>query len=142
MEDYRNRGIQMLGLYFKKERNIKMIEQKIYEYILTRNDTHLVDYYNDIIIEVCIQKGSIKDIWENVLNKKIDWFNVTFEPFQQKIDEYDLFLEKPFEIEDGVIECNRCGSKQTYSYTKQTRSGDEATTVFSVCAKCNAKWKT
>ena len=116
--------------------------KKIHSYILNTRDTHLVDYYNDIIIEICIQKGTVREMWERILKIKIDWGHETFVSFQKKIEEYDLFLEKPFEIEDGVIECGKCGSKQTYSYTKQTRSGDEATTVFSVCAKCNAKWKT
>ena len=40
------------------------------------------------------------------------------------------------------MECNRCGSNKTYSYTKQIRSGDEATTVFAICCKCNNRWTT
>ena len=39
------------------------------------------------------------------------------------------------EIEEGVMECTKCGSKKTYSYTKQTRGGDEATTVFAICSE-------
>ena len=58
------------------------------------------------------------------------------------IEEQDKFIIKPFEVEEGVLECYKCGSNKTYSYTKQTRSGDEATTVFAVCTQCGDKWKT
>ena len=59
---------------------------------------------------------------------------------QNKIKEYNSFILKPFEVDEGVLTCNKCGSNKTYSYTKQTRSGDEATTVFAICSNCNARW--
>ena len=60
---------------------------------------------------------------------------------KDKIKEEESFIITPFEIEEGVLECGKCGSKKTYSYTKQTRSGDESTTVFAVCYKCSRSWK-
>ena len=36
---------------------------------------------------------------------------------------------------------NSDGQCKTYSYTKQTRGGDESTTVFAMCSNCQAKWK-
>ena len=90
-----------------------------------------------------IKRGdALKDILKDIKNGCVLWDVPEMEIYRHKLEEQDDFLENPFEIEDGVIECNKCGSKRTYSYTKQTRSGDEATTVFSVCAKCGAKWKT
>ena len=32
------------------------------------------------------------------------------------------------------------GSNKTLSFTKQTRCGDESTTVFAVCYDCHNKW--
>ena len=58
------------------------------------------------------------------------------------MEEYDSFLIKPFEVDEGVLECNKCGSNKTFSYSKQTRSGDEATTVFATCSNCGTSWKT
>lgn len=37
--------------------------------------------------------------------------------------------------------CRRCGSENTISVGKQTRSLDEPTTVFTTCLTCQNKWK-
>jgi len=146
METYRANGLQTLSNVINKNKNVNIIERKIYEFILISNQTDLIQYYNEIVMDIYIKlkqgTHTVKQIFNDLTYSTIDWGDEKYNTFKKKIEEYDLFLEKPFEIEDGVIQCNRCGSKQTYSYTKQTRSGDEATTVFSICSKCNAKWKT
>jgi len=40
----------------------------------------------------------------------------------------------------GVI-CKKCGSDNVFSESRQTRSGDEATTIFFTCLNCGNKWK-
>lgn len=45
------------------------------------------------------------------------------------------------EVEEGVNECYRCGSKKTISQTVQTRSGDEGATTFVACINCKHRWK-
>lgn len=42
--------------------------------------------------------------------------------------------------EEGILAC-LCGSFRTLVQTKQTRSGDEAMTVFATCTDCGRKWK-
>ena len=64
-----------------------------------------------------------------------------YEEYRLKLKEHDGFLIKPFEVDEGVLECGKCGSNKTISYTKQTRSGDESTSVFALCYNCNNKWK-
>jgi len=49
------------------------------------------------------------------------------------------YLENPPQVEEGAITC-KCGSSRVYSFSKQTRSGDESTTVFAMCCACNSKW--
>lgn len=145
MESYRIKGLDILSNVISKNKNVNIIERKIYEFSIVSSSTDIIRYYNDTLIDVYIKlqnKENIIDIFRKLSEQQMNWNDTKFDNCKKKIEEYDLFIEKPFEIEDGVIECNKCGSKQTYSYTKQTRSGDEATTVFSVCAKCNAKWKT
>ena len=87
------------------------------------------------------KKVKLKKIISNIKNGTIGIFSEDFKDIQEKIKEEESFIIKPFEIEEGVLECGKCGSKKTYSYTKQTRSGDESTTVFAICCNCNSKWK-
>jgi hypothetical protein len=54
--------------------------------------------------------------------------------------EEDDFIENPFQVEEGVLECYKCGSKRTISYTKQTRSADEPASVIATCINCKNKW--
>lgn len=37
--------------------------------------------------------------------------------------------------------CPKCGNKEAYFWTSQTRSGDEAETRFFRCTKCKHTWR-
>jgi len=37
--------------------------------------------------------------------------------------------------------CPKCGNKEAYFWTSQTRSGDEAETRFFRCKKCRHTWR-
>ena len=71
--------------------------------------------------------------------KKYNWNHETYADEKAKQDEQDDFIENPFEIEEGVIEC-KCGSKRVFSYSKQTRSADEPMTTYAECVECSSKW--
>jgi DNA-directed RNA polymerase subunit M/transcription elongation factor TFIIS len=43
-------------------------------------------------------------------------------------------------IEDSIYICAKCKSKKIYSDDKQTRSTDEAATVFHICTSCGYTW--
>ena len=135
---YRKNGVRVLNLKLNNKKNIDILEKCIFYY------SDNIDNYLNIIYEVCemiSQKIKLKTIIANIKNKNIGVFSDSFKDIQQKIKEEESFIIKPFEIEEGVLECGKCGSKKTYSYTKQTRSGDESTTVFAICCNCNSKWK-
>lgn len=38
-------------------------------------------------------------------------------------------------------ECPKCGHNQAFYWTAQTRSADEAETLFFKCIKCNHQWR-
>ena len=60
------------------------------------------------------------------------------ERFQQMLQEkYDAINDKQFQ---AVVRCRRCGSSDVSYDDKQTRSADEATTVFCVCTVCKNRW--
>ncbi|MEM3405389.1 MAG: transcription factor S [Candidatus Pacearchaeota archaeon] len=37
--------------------------------------------------------------------------------------------------------CSKCGNKEAYFWTAQTRASDEAETRFFKCKKCNYTWR-
>ena len=50
------------------------------------------------------------------------------------------------QIRDGTFPCGRCAHNKVYSlntshFDKQTRSGDEASTIFVTCHTCGNKWR-
>ena len=64
-----------------------------------------------------------------------------FKEIKALIKEQEDFLHNPVEVDDGVIECHKCHSHKTFSYTKQTRASDEGTTVFVTCANCRHQFR-
>lgn len=62
-----------------------------------------------------------------------------FEKYKKEENEYLDFLQCP-EVEEGMYECSKCKCKKIFTMSKQTRSGDEATTVFARCSKCKYSW--
>ncbi|CCA61439.1 hypothetical protein AV955_gp082 [Diadromus pulchellus ascovirus 4a] len=59
--------------------------------------------------------------------------------FKRERHVYLTFMDCP-EVEEGMFTCSACGSKKIYTTSKQTRSGDEATTVFAQCTQCKKGW--
>jgi len=42
---------------------------------------------------------------------------------------------------DNNVECPKCGNKEAYYWTVQTRAGDEAETKFLKCTRCKHTWR-
>ena len=55
-----------------------------------------------------------------------------------------MLQEKYEAIEDasiqGMVRCRRCGSQEVTWDEKQTRSADEAATIFCQCSTCKNRW--
>jgi len=133
-------GIKILNKIFKNKKNVTMFENLIFK--ISNNS---LNTYNNLLLYVTNEisnKKSIKKTYSNIKKQKFGWNSDNFVENKNKIEEHDHFIMNPFQIDEGVMECGKCGSRKTYSYTKQTRSGDEATTVFAICCNCNNKWHT
>lgn len=96
------------------------------------------------IIDACLKKAEKDDIYEIIGSIISDQKFYGFESdcflkFKKDEDEYINFLECP-EVEEGMFECSKCGSKKIFTTSKQTRRGDEATTVFARCSQCKNGW--
>lgn len=69
------------------------------------------------------------------------WSHPVFTQYQKKIDEENEFTENPLvDVEAGAIDCEKCGSNQTFCQTKQVRASDEGFTLFVTCIKCGSNW--
>jgi len=78
-------------------------------------------------------------VLKNLQDKKYGWNHFSLKKYQDIEYEQDCFIIQPFEIVEGIVEC-KCGSKRVYSYSKQTRSGDESVSTFNECLICKTKW--
>lgn len=46
-----------------------------------------------------------------------------------------------YRVDDGIMQCGKCKSRNTDFREQQTRSADEPTTKFCECFDCGHKWK-
>lgn len=113
------------------------IEEMIWNVYGTDEEAYLNCVYQ-IIGDIINDKDST-EIMSSIKNGNMDWEHHSYDVEKHAIREQDDFIEHPFEVEEGVLEC-RCGSKRVYSFSKQTRSADEPMTTYAECVHCNAKW--
>lgn len=130
---------QNLKKYFSKQKNI--------DYII--NKTNGSDQSLKIYEILCML-----DTPDNTLSKKeklnkvilylkkdqLLWSHPNFDKEKKKIEEENDFMVCPYEISEGVLVCGKCGCRKIFSFSKQTRSMDEPTTVFALCSECGKKW--
>lgn len=97
-------------------------------------------YFYEIHVEWSIYPR-IEDLFQFVRQKKFGYFHSEFDIIRQEIEEEENFIMCPPVIDEGVIECRRCKSRRTFSFNKQTRSSDEAVTVFVRCVNCGHQFR-
>jgi DNA-directed RNA polymerase subunit M/transcription elongation factor TFIIS len=135
MEEYRDTGKEALKLFLNKEQNINTFEKYIYD--LSDEDYYKLNIYQTICD---INSGNkLASILNKIKEEKIDFKHDSFVDYIFEEEEQNNFLIKPFEIEEGVLEC-KCGSKRVYSYSKQSRSADEPMSTYAECMSCRKKW--
>ena len=94
------------------------------------------DDYRDVIYHIINEKTN-----QNILDCSIGINHQVFNEFKTIEKEENDFITNPMVVEEGVFECPKCSSKRTMSWGKQTRSGDEGTSVFAKCIQCNNNWR-
>jgi DNA-directed RNA polymerase subunit M/transcription elongation factor TFIIS len=83
----------------------------------------------------------LDELFQSIRKRQFGYHHQSFESIRQCLEEEQNFIENPPVVEEGVIECGKCKSKRTFSFNKQTRSGDEAVTVFVRCANCGHQFR-
>lgn len=95
----------------------------------SKNNNEMQNYSFGVGAKQKTQKFTI----QNEINKTL-FKNVPISAFIQ-----DVINTK---VKNTVeVYCKKCGSDNVFSESRQTRSGDEATTIFFTCLNCGNKWK-
>lgn len=139
---YRECGKTSLSKILKIEKNIIILEKNIYEAAVKIDNNNTQIAYQDICMDVItmINQGTkLNTILQKLKKGKLMYDSELFNDVRDSLAEQQNFLENPFEVDEGVIEC-KCGSRRTISFSKQTRCGDEGTTVFAKCVDCSKSW--
>jgi DNA-directed RNA polymerase subunit M/transcription elongation factor TFIIS len=132
------RSLIAIGKYIKNEKSLEILEKNIRK--ISTDD----EEYNRIVYDVLVlirEKEPLTNILKMVKEEQIGLNSSKFEPIYEEISEKDNFLDNPFSVEEGVLECGKCGSKRTFSYSKQVRRSDEGFTTFCLCSHCGARWR-
>ena len=131
-------GKQCLSKCLTNKKNITLFETAIYNISKQNNNKYLDIIYN-ICGDILKKKKSLKKIFNELKLEKYSFKTEEFDHIRKEQKEQDDFVENPFEVSEGVLEC-KCGSNKTISYPLQTRSGDEKTSVYVCCVQCGKKW--
>lgn len=134
---YRETGKKALNLVLKSQKNITVIEKYV-NAASEDEDDYLQNIYQ--VIGDIMSKKRLKPILADVKEQKLGWNHECFDEIVAALQEQDDFIENPFEVEEGVLECQKCGSKRVFSYSKQCRSADEGYSTFATCVQCKTKW--
>ena len=99
----------------------------------------------DIAYEICMlfrenKKKEIKNTVEMLHKNQLGFQHPFFQDISKRIVEMDSFMDKPFEVVEGVNNCGKCSGSRTLSYSRQTRSGDEGMTVYVFCIDCKFRY--
>jgi DNA-directed RNA polymerase subunit M/transcription elongation factor TFIIS len=86
-------------------------------------------------------KEEAKIYIKNIVNKKkLGFEHSNFSDMNKRQREQDDYVLNPFQAEEGVVECKKCGSLKVYSVSVLTRAADEPMTTVSFCTICKNKW--
>lgn len=144
--DYRQKGKKALNTVLKQQKNIDVVEKNIFNDIISRydKDEEIENNYIRAIYQIVgdiLNKENLQNVLDRIKESKLGWKHHAFAEWQDQIDEQDRFIETPFVVEEGIIECKKCKSKRVFYYQRQVRSSDEGFSLFCSCISCGSKWR-
>lgn len=143
--------VSLLNDFYKKSES-QNIETKVYSLVFPDEEQtdpllrkYQLIFYNVVSI-ARRYKEARKDLKATIMKAKDlkDLENAMYMTHRQLAENQrmrDEYITSPVDVEEGVMQCTKCGSMKTFSSQKQVRSGDEGFSTFCACVNCGAKWR-
>lgn len=129
---------ELCSVLFRKKENADRLMGFLRS--LSRDEEEALYLLYEVVVEY-LYTDSLHQVMEQVQKKEIGWGHPNFHQIAKDFQEEDDFIQNPPMVEEGVMECTRCHSRRTFSFSKQTRRSDESATVFIRCSNCNYTYK-
>lgn len=139
MEEWQEICDMVLTSFITKETNRQNMTKALWS--LSNKNLEEAKYLLFELLSDYLVKPRTNDLFRRIQKGELGWSHPELIAVQQRFQESDNFLINPPEVEEGVLQCNRCGSHKTFSFSKQTRRADESATVFVRCANCNHSFR-
>lgn len=161
-EQFRNNVQEKLNKYLNNSIHCKNLEKGIFNYALKESDARVVVKKWSNPYFVCIYLDRLKSVINNLSNphllnliqsESIRAHELAFMTHQQMMpDKWESIISakhkrdlNKFEItlkaSTDTFKCKKCGKNNCIYDAVQTRSADEATTLFVTCLDCGCRFK-
>lgn len=140
--DIRQQGKDTIAYFVRDPSMCDVIDDVIYT--VSRTEEEYMDIVYEFLTDILEPNptpDTIRRTLYRISKNKTLWNHPRYDTIRNDIEEQDNFSSRPIEVEEGVMECFKCGSKRTISFQKQTRSADEGFTTFVQCVQCKSRWK-
>jgi len=168
INEIRKKTIDILNNIIENTSRTKLIEESIFRFACSKSELRKVikKWENPIFRKIYVNKA--RSLYMNLDNKsyinnntlikkihsnKFDIKNIAFMTYQELFPEHwkqlldekykremAIYEDKPEAMTD-MFKCGRCKQKKCTYYELQTRSADEAMTIFITCVNCGNRWR-
>lgn len=129
---------EISSMLFKKKSNAERLVKFLRS--MTRDEEEASYLLYEIMVEY-LYTNNLRQVMDQVQKKELGWDHPNFRLICREFQEEDDFIQNPPAVEEGVMECVKCSSKRTFSFSKQTRRSDESATVFIRCSNCSHTYR-
>lgn len=152
MEEERNLGLKLFNNVINKKLGEK-IENELFNY----SENNKIIYMNKLkyLFEILHPESKLYNInlVENVKSEKISVYElINLKPWDLCKDIWKDIIEEQNKTDKIVMDktpiyttdqfvCSKCKNNKCKTYSLQTRSADEPTTIFVNCIKCDNTWR-
>lgn len=138
MDEFMERCDTSLNGFIKKAKNRAVVSRLLWK--RSGGDGAYADFLCFEFLSELMCSMELREVVRNLTEGRVGWKHPVFEDMSRAVRQYDEFLTNPPEVQEGVIEC-ACGSRRTFSFSKQTRRADESATVFVRCSACGKTFR-